>query len=569
MRKKKRRQTQAAGRPKDRRTFGRFGDALTAEDRGHLMGLAKKLANRVTATIEEQRRRPRPPWRQAQVQEPAVATRGRKRSRHDDGGLTRVATTGAGAVGVWGPQPRPRPEDQVTRGKRFEFWTLPASLPPREVYGVTVSDEEREDFQNTARAGAGMEVANGTPLFVTVGVDFGTSSTKVVASLPYEAGRPSVAIPAPRYGRVENHPYLWATATWLREDVFLAYPATAATLLCDLKRGMMDGDSGAPVDEGVAAKRGVTRIEAATGYVAHVMCYVRGWLVCNRPRFFKGREPVWFFNVGLPASTYDKIVLSTAYRKMAAAAWMLASSGEEVRVDTIRAFLQDQRVQSVGDSDGVAEAFGVAVTPEVAAGATGFAKSYEGATGLYLMVDVGAATLDTCMFRLNKSLTGLDAYPLLAADVRPLGVEALHWFLENGRTIEGFAGQCDRCLREVIWSTRVNREPSAACWEAGGDLPVFLIGGGAGNELHRDVVAAVGPWLEGNVKGEGIRMLDISSPKIDLPEPVEGFGRLAVAWGLSHPPIEIGRIEPMSAIEDMEPTMGWDWRSSYVSKDQA
>ena len=321
----------------------------------------------------------------------------------------------------------------------------PLSLPSGEDPEVTVSDADREDFDNTARPEAGKVVADGTPLFVTVGVDLGTSSTKVVASLPYEAGRPAVAISAPRHGRVENHPYLWRTAVWLREDVFLAYPATEATLLCDLKRGMMDGSSGTAVSEALAAKRGVTRIEAATGYVAHVLYYAKGWLVRNRPRFFEGREPVWFVNVGLPASTYDKAMLFVAYRKMVAAAWMLVNSGERVRVDTIRAFLQDQGVQRAADSDGEAEALGVAVTPEVAAGATGFAKSYEGATGLYLMVDVGAATLDACMFRLNKSLTGPDQYPLLAADVRPLGVEALHWFLENGRTIDGFAQQCERC----------------------------------------------------------------------------------------------------------------------------
>ena len=124
-------------------------------------------------------------------------------------------------------------------------------------------------------------------------------------------------------------------------------------------------------------------------------------------------------------------------------------------------------------------------------------------------------------------------------------------------------------LREVIWSTKVKREPSAVCWKAGRDLPAFLIGGGAGSDLHRAVVTAVGPWLEGNVENEGIRMLDIRSPEIDLPEAVEGLGRLAVAWGLSHPPTEIGRIEPMSMIEDIPSTKGRDWRSFYVSKDQA
>ena len=183
--------------------------------------LAKELTERVTATVEEQRQRPKPPWRHTQAQAAAVVTRERARSGLDDGASTPLAATGPEAMGLWGPRAQPRSEEQAQRGKRFEFWTLPLSLPSGEDPEVTVSDADREDFDNTARPEAGKVVADGTPLFVTVGVDLGTSSTKVVASLPYEAGRPAVAISAPRHGRVENHPYLWRTAVWLREDVFL------------------------------------------------------------------------------------------------------------------------------------------------------------------------------------------------------------------------------------------------------------------------------------------------------------------------------------------------------------
>nr|WP_162093045.1 hypothetical protein [Bradyrhizobium sp. ORS 278] len=46
------------------------------------------------------------------------------------------------------------------------------------------------------------------------------------------------------------------------------------------------------------------------------------------------------------------------------------------------------------------------------------------ALGLYLMVDVGAMTLDVCAFRLGQTDAATDLYGLLAAQVRPLGVEA-------------------------------------------------------------------------------------------------------------------------------------------------
>ena len=64
-------------------------------------------------------------------------------------------------------------------------------------------------------------------------------------------------------------------------------------------------------------------------------------------------------------------------------------------------------------------------------------------------------------------------------------------------------------------------------------------------------------------------MLDLPQPSnVDCPEPVDDFGRLAVAWGLSYPPSEIGDPIPPSAIQDVPPPRrARDFSSRYVSKD--
>ncbi len=63
---------------------------------------------------------------------------------------------------------------------------------------------------------------------------------------------------------------------------------------------------------------------------------------------------------------------------------------------------------------------------------TGFAQSLQSAAGLYLLVDVGALTLDVSMFRLNRGAEGDRRYSFMAANVRPLGVESIEWFKTKG-----------------------------------------------------------------------------------------------------------------------------------------
>ena len=199
---------------------------------------------------------------------------------------------------------------------------------------------------------------------------------------------------------------------------------------------------------------------------------------------------------------------------------------------------------------------------------TGFAKSTRGAPGLYLLADVGAMTLDACMFRLNRNASSGDFYDFMAAQVRPLGVDSLHWFLAEGKTEAGFVQQCGRMLREIVWNTKRFRDPRAETWKTGNDVPVFLAGGGAANRLHQDVVASLGPWLKQHVGNEGVRLLELPVPEaIELPEPLHDFGRMGVAWGLSYPPTDIGRIRPMRDIEDILSPPVIDLSERFTSKD--
>ena len=113
-----------------------------------------------------------------------------------------------------------------------------------------------------------------------------------------------------------------------------------------------------------------------------------------------------------------------------------------------------------------------------------------------------------------------------------------------------------------------NLPPRVTPRKPGHDVPVFLAGGGAANRLHQDVVGSLDVWLKRDVRNDGIRRLDLPAPPaIDLPEPLAGFGRMAVAWGLSYPPTEIGRIDAMRDIEDIGAREVIDGSDRFVSKD--
>lgn len=467
------------------------------------------------------------------------------------------------------PKTLPKPEPALKPQKPpFEYWDFPSEAAVREPPPTSISDADRSHLEELLRVGTVSSTAGGEELFVILGLDFGTSCTKLIARLPYEAGEPTIAIPAPRGCSSGNNPYLWQTVLWLREDgTFCPWPEAGATVLKSLKQGLIHGHSEMAISASEAAVT-ANRAQACVAYIAFVIRYVRGWLQRKRPDLLRGREPVWFVNLGMPTASYDDLKLAKPYRRIGAAALQLAKIDSPVTVEAAQLLLDDPHVVAAGESEEDAERLGIAVFPETAAEMTGFAKSTRNAPGLYLLVDVGAMTLDACMFRLNQDTSKGDLYAFMAAQVRPLGADSFHWFLAAGKTEPEFIQQCDRTLRAVVWDTKRNRDTNAASWQPGHDVPVFLAGGGAANQLHRDIVVSLGPWLKQHTRNDGIRLLELPVPNaIELPVPLQDFGRMAVAWGLSYLPTDIGRIQAMREIEDIPPPVFADLSERFVSKD--
>lgn len=456
---------------------------------------------------------------------------------------------------------------EKVRSEEPQIWTLSDAYAVRRNASPVANDIQRDEFQQILIRGVAAFGQKGAhPIFPVIGLDFGTSSTKAIVQLYGEQNDPAFAVEMPSWALSDNNVYLWQTFLGCSDDGILSPWLEAGAIPIDnLKTGVIFEPATRLVGTGTARP---TFLETMTAYLAYVIRYVRGWMLTRHREAFTAREVIWSVNVGLPAEKADSAALALNYRRASVAALLLADSGLSITTQSCSSTINRRDVQDLAKSDESLLARGISVVPEVAAEVAGWARTTKRQDGLYAMIDIGAATLDICTFRLNKNELGDDRYSILTAEVRPFGVEAEVWFAREGKASDEFQYQCAWQRNRVIWSTARTRDSKARCWATSETLPVFVCGGGAANALHRRVVDNLGPWLKQFVSNSGANILVVEKPRqLEMHGDAHAFGRLAVAWGLSYPRLLIGEIVPPSAIDDLAALPVRDLGANYISKD--
>jgi len=422
------------------------------------------------------------------------------------------------------------------------------------------------------------------PIDAVMGLDFGTSSTKVVIQNPTLAGGRSVAVP---FGNLA-HPssaYLLPTTLYMEENDRLTLDSASDGLaLGDIKVRLMED----PDDRDAVVWAGV--------YLALAIREARGWYLNSQHRDIGHRRLRWSMNLGIPSAGYDDEDIARGFGRAAALAWRL--SVEEQSVDLALA-----RELESGDLDPGIE---LAVVPEVAAEVVGYARSPRRRNGLHVLLDVGATTVDVCGFVLDER-EGEDRYNLLTAIVESLGAHRLHaarmsaleksgaradsgvleWedpltpipddlagYVKDGpvpeelhAANESFRKRAVTPLMATLMALKRNRDPNSIAFREG--LPIFLCGGGSQMRFYRSVVKESEQRFKSVTTATSVIPMTLEKPLNLSNEDVDelAFSRLAVAYGLSFDSLDIGEIQRPSEIEDIEVRRASS-RDDFVSKDQ-
>ena len=353
-----------------------------------------------------------------------------------------------------------------------------------------------------------------------------------------------------------------------------------------------------------------------TAFLALVICHARNWLLTEHREIYQRTRLFWKVSIGLPAAHHLDDRLHQTFSEIANLAW-LTSLAQAVNIKAIAdAGMRWKALCDCPEGASRDEEVDVSVVPEIAAQIYGFVKSSRfnrNAPNIYLMVDVGAGSVDSSLFHVKPSRGKWD-FEFFTSVVEPLGVMNLHrhrvqWWEEQlvqHPSGERFAEQ----LAQVKYATdRTTGLPEryseyfhgiTVKTSGGGDPDIFFFRKKVALQVRSQTYYRA--WKDGLLTqnqldgvptfycGGGMRMnfydnlrhelrsmpgcswLKADPRRIELPDNLEAPGvkradydRLSVAYGLSF--LEVGKITKSLPAPKLPTMPAWDWSSNYVSKD--
>ena len=229
------------------------------------------------------------------------------------------------------------------------------------------------------------------PIDLVLGVDLGTSCTKVVIGDPGWQDK-FFAVPfAPADGSISA----WFNPTRFGPEA-------------NLKMRLMNDPELEHVRDLLAC------------YLAEVINHSRSWFDSNRPADYRGREIYWSLNLGFPGKAVDDSPLALAYRSIATVAVSLASCPETPSLELAARLRQHGPEGKPFIPSGRIELY-----PEIAAQLAGYVNSPFRQPGSLLLIDVGAGTLDVSTIILHQD-HAQDVVSFFHCEVESLGVLRLY-----------------------------------------------------------------------------------------------------------------------------------------------
>ena len=280
---------------------------------------------------------------------------------------------------------------------------------------------------------------------VTVGLDFGTSSAKII--IGDSVLERAFAVPFSGSDGIQQ--YLLPSRLYETGNRFSL--EKGEQVYRDLKLALL-------ADPG--NEEWQIRVVA---FLALIIRHARGWLFSKHQDVYRATNIAWKLMVGLPAAHHFEDRQQEVFTQLCQAAWLAASSpGGAIDRPTVKAAISraDQLASGAGQV-GRSEEVEIGVLPEIAAQIYGFVRSNRfNANGknLFLMVDVGAGTVDSSLFHIKQDRGSRYGFTFYATQVQPNGVMNLHrhrvqWWEKALATIDAKLKPDAFCLKDGKFPT--------------------------------------------------------------------------------------------------------------------
>ena len=448
---------------------------------------------------------------------------------------------------------------------------------------------------------------------MTMGLDFGTSSTKVV--IRDRLADPGV-FPVKLVGNAGgNDGCLLPSRVYKSGDV---YSLTAGgKAITDLKLGLLACKSPRPVNE----------FNDCCAFLALVIRQARGWLFTEHRSIYARHKLNWRVNLGLAARSYHDEAKVDLFKRLAWAAANLAgdSNASEITLNVVDEYRR-KAWEVVGgghefeSAESLVDVDQVDVVPEVSAQLHGFMMSANwdwSNRPIMMLVDIGAGTVDAALFHVRKPPSGSGVLTFYSTRVGTNGVMNLHrervdWLkgmlpddADSGTAREYLAritSGTDR-LRAIparvddylpgyrlemdgdgvdqkFWGERYRAQVVGSIQDAktikgirSGQLervPLLLCGGGSRMKFFAHIDEAINRTQGWTLSVEKT-MLPVPRELADIGWHAEQYDRISVAYGLSFSgdgDASLGRIVRAIDVPDVPPRTTTEREDRYVSKDQ-
>ena len=487
---------------------------------------------------------------------------------------------------------------------KIKFWTKEKTIPKS-----IDSSNQKENSNKKILSWQLHEGSASQERSLVIGFDIGTACSKVV--IQDQNIKKAYAIPFDNFG-AQNNRYLLPTMVFINKDGKIMLESGESEQR-NLKTNFLENP-----DQEVFKEKGISKTvllrDLLAAYIGLALIEVRKWFKKNKRNDYKHINIEWQLNVGLPSLSYNDQKLLRNFKLVALSGWNISLlTDNEVYLPTVKsavAIAEKQLEKNTLDEDeGQLHPELIGPIPEIIASVLGYVNSPLRQNGMYMMVDVGASTLDVSTFILHNK-DEENVYSILWPDIQRLGAFVLHQrridesallFQKKIKSLEclcdgisplpditqylpepskddyecvrqcdlRFLEECSRCIRSVIGITKKRRNPLSEAWSSG--LPVFLCGGGSKIELYRSILPHAANRLAAtDFRGFNIKNLPKPTNLEAYDMPPAEYHRIAVAYGLSFPGFDIGKIIPPRDIKDIEwhPTIK-DIDLFFVDKDMA